>query len=274
MRSMLFRETPCATIAVPQPGHAWLSGQIIRAWGNSRFGSVTPYEEVCLAAEQHDIGWLAWEEQPTLNVRTGRPHSFRELDVAAHTAIWRRGAVMALAMGRYPALLISLHGTGLYANFDAASASEADRALVRHFLDEQCALQRRLVDSLSRDRRLGRFSGREAIERNRGLVRAADRMSVAICTGLRDVAIGCDNPNESIVKDVPAADCTTDIWLQAVDAGVTTIAVSPWPFSAATVGLVCEAILLPSRSFYDEGDMRSTLRAAERATMAVELKPA
>ena len=39
-------------IAVGQPAHAWVSGQLARAWGNGRFGTPEPREEVCLAAEQ------------------------------------------------------------------------------------------------------------------------------------------------------------------------------------------------------------------------------
>jgi len=55
---MMFRETGNTVIAIPQPSHAWLSGQAIRAWGNAEFGHVSPFEDVCLGAEQHDIGWL------------------------------------------------------------------------------------------------------------------------------------------------------------------------------------------------------------------------
>ena len=123
---MLYRDAPNTLIAIAQPSHAWLSGQIIRAWGNAAFGTVAPYEDVCLGAEQHDIGWLEWERSPTFNPATGRPHSFRELGVVAHTAIWRRGTEVALAFGRYPALLVSLHGTGLYERFDTDAANEMD----------------------------------------------------------------------------------------------------------------------------------------------------
>src|SRR5580658_4237741 len=131
---MMFRETPDGVIAITQPSHAWLAGQIVRAWGNAAFGPVTPYEDVCLGAEQHDIGWLVWEQAPTLNLATGRPHSFRDLTIAVHTGIWRQGTQMALVLGRYPALLASLHGSGLYASFDFTAATDEDAAIVRDFL--------------------------------------------------------------------------------------------------------------------------------------------
>src|SRR5262249_36204522 len=148
-QTMLFRDTTDGVIAISQPAHAFLSGQIIRAWGNSLFGTVAPYEEVCLGAEQHDIGWVVWGPAPSFDTTPDPPRSFRELGVAAHTAMWSRGTAMALALGRYPALLVSLHGTGLYANFDTASASETDAAIVRDFLAEQRQVQQRLTGSLS-----------------------------------------------------------------------------------------------------------------------------
>ncbi len=46
---MLFREDPEGAIAISQPAHAWLTGQLARAWGNQQFGDFAPSEEVCLA---------------------------------------------------------------------------------------------------------------------------------------------------------------------------------------------------------------------------------
>ena len=60
---MLHRADPDGPIVITQPAHAWVSGQLAQAWGNEPFGDFAPREEVCLAAEQHDIGWLVWEEE-------------------------------------------------------------------------------------------------------------------------------------------------------------------------------------------------------------------
>jgi hypothetical protein len=61
---MLYRLEKRGRIAITQPTHAWLSGQLARAWGNERFGEVAPWEEVCLGAEQHDAGHIVWEPGP------------------------------------------------------------------------------------------------------------------------------------------------------------------------------------------------------------------
>jgi hypothetical protein len=267
---MLFRDGPNGSIAISQPSHAWLSGQIMRAWGNAEFGTVSPYEDVCLGAEQHDIGWLEWEQSPTLNPATGRPHGFRDLRIAPHTAIWQRGTELALAFGRYPALLVSLHGTGLYANFSGAAA---DAAIVRDFLGGQLAIQQRLTASLRSDQRLGRFCDPAIIERNRRLVRTADRMSLAICTGMQDLAVRTEDPHIGVVKQVPTANGETDISLRVTDGDLVKVGVSPWPFAAAQVQVACEGILLPSRKFGDAADLQVGLRDAMRVVLAAELTP-
>ena len=52
---MLFRTDNADVIAIPQPSHSWLSGQLVRAWGNEAFARPAPFEEVCLGAALHDI---------------------------------------------------------------------------------------------------------------------------------------------------------------------------------------------------------------------------
>jgi hypothetical protein len=270
---VMFRETLDGMVAIAQPSHAWLSGQIIRAWGNAAFGPVTPFEDVCLGAEQHDIGWLNWERSPSLNTASGLPHSFREVSIAVHTEIWRQGTELALAFGRYPALLASLHGAGLYAAFDISAATDADAAIVRAFLSGQQAIQARLLYGLRRDAHLGAFATPSMVERNRGLVRSADRMSIAICTGMRDLAIRTDNAHQGVIRQVPTADGQTDLCMELVDGDMTRVAVSPWPFATSVVRVCCEGVRLLGRLFDDEAEMRAALRDAEKVVLPAELRP-
>lgn len=270
---MLFRRGGEETVAVAQPSHAWLAGQIARAWGNSEYGALTPYEDVCLGAEQQDIGWLIWEQAPTLNPKTGWPHSFRELDVDAHTKVWQRGTDMAMALGRYPALLVSLHGTFLYASFDYAAVSDAAAATVRGFLAGQAAVQRRLIEALRAETRYADVSTPEIIDRNRLLVRAADRLSIAICTGLQDPMVRTGVEGEGLVRDVPTARGLADLRISAVAGDPTQFTVDPWPFLTRSVRLTCEGILLPPGRFEDEAAMRTALRAAKGTVITAELHP-
>ena len=109
-------------IVIGQPSHAWLSGQLARAW------SPTPREEVCLAAEQHDIGMAAWDAEPKLNPETGLPRSFMQLELDDHLECWSRAARLVLPQSRYAALLVSLHGTALYERRATSTTSGCARS--------------------------------------------------------------------------------------------------------------------------------------------------
>ncbi|MBP2291864.1 DUF3891 family protein [Azospirillum rugosum] len=261
---MLFRDVGDDAIAIPQPSHAWLSGQLLRAWGNGTFAPATPYEEVCLGAELHDIGWLSWEAAPTLNPQTARPHSFQELGAAIHTGLWTDGVQRALAFGRYPALLVSLHADTIYGSFfDFAKATTEDAALVRRFLDDQHRFQRACIEALSDNPRYATALSPQAVERNRLLVAAVDRMSLEIGWGLTD---------EARIPNVPTAgEARTEVRLRSPSGNPADLVVDPWPFAADRVEVLCEGRLLRGR-FTDEGAMRRALDSAKPVTILTVLK--
>src|SRR5271170_7316932 len=134
---MLFRTEPSGVLAVSQPTHAWISGQILRAW-HERLD-----EPLLLAGEQHDIGWLDWEMAPTFNPETRRPHLFREIGAAVHSPMWRQGVERALAAwGPHVALLISRHGGVIYRRYtDRHRISEADAAAAQNYLNAQAPIE-------------------------------------------------------------------------------------------------------------------------------------
>jgi hypothetical protein len=241
-------------LVIGQPAHAWVSGQLARAWGNAAFPPPAPREPVCLAAEQHDVGWADADLEPTLGP-TGRPLGFTQLPRIEHVAIWRDAARRLLAQSRYAALLVSLHGTSLYASVDP----DADPA-IRSYLAEQHALQSSLAAGLPA----------EEVDRNRRLLRVWDRLSLALC--LPNLAIALD--------DVPAADGAATIRLApgAVGGGAarddravpattetTGVTLDPWPFGAPRVVVGCEARRLGAAG---------TLAGADWVALRWELSPA
>lgn len=151
---MLLVDHPDGKVAVAQPAHAWISGQLARAWAD-----VTPREEVCLAAEQHDLPWIDWERNPTYDPQTGYPYTFMSLGMPAKLAMWADGPDRLVAQSRYAALLVSMHGSRLYDGLDR-SAFERD---LRATLD----------------------AGEEEVERNSRLIATWDGMSLALLLGWR-----------------------------------------------------------------------------------------
>jgi hypothetical protein len=144
---MLLRQVDGAVIAIGQASHAWVSGQLARVW-NPR---PEPYEAVCLAAEQHDVGMAQWDLLPTLNPATGLPTTFIELDLDTHVRLWSAAPARLLTQSRYAAVLVSLHGSRLYAlrDLDAMDPDDADQ--IRAWEATQSAFRARLIAQLGAD---------------------------------------------------------------------------------------------------------------------------
>jgi uncharacterized protein DUF3891 len=226
---MLLRPDGDDVIAIGQPAHAWLSGQLARAWA----GPVEPWEEVCLAAEQHDVGMAAWEGRPTLNPETGLPRSFMELSLDEHLEIWWSAAPLVMPQSRYAALLVSMHGTALYERRDLARLSPHDVERLRAFLAGQADLQARLLADLRADPRTAAAAADDVVRRNQQLVWTWDSLSLGLLLN----------------------------WSLELD---------PWPFRDDRVALRCEGRRLTGR-FEDEEAMRAALAAAPWVTLELEL---
>jgi len=246
---VLLRDREGMTLAIGQASHAWVSGQLARAWGNDQFPAPEPFEEMCLAAEQHDIGWSDWDLRPTLCPATGRPYSFLELPPAEHVALWSGAPGRLLTQSRYAALLVSMHGTTLQGRRDLDQLEPGDRALVQRYLQEQRELQEELIGLLGADRR--RLAG------NRALIWAWDGISLALCLGW-----------QTLTNDVPAGSGSAALSLRMT--GEDEFTLRPWPFRAARLELRCEGRELAG-PFDDEWAMHEALDRAPSTALSFTL---
>ena len=251
---MLLRPEPDGSVlAIGQASHAWISGQLARAWGNGHLPRPAPWEEVCLGAEQHDVGMAEWDLRPTLNPDTGLPHGFMEMPLEVHLRLWSEAPEKLVAQSRYAALLVSLHGSALYERRDLERMPAEQAGQVRAFLDAQGAVQDELRSSLGADP--------VEVARNRRLVWTWDGLSLAVCLGW----------NPFTAEEVPGEGAAVDLRLEG--AGDRRFTLEPWPFGPDRVDLRCDARRLSGR-FQDEEQMRAALAAAPAETFAVELVPA
>ena len=224
---MLLRDDGDGVIIIGQASHAWLSGQLARAWGNDQFPAPSPREEVCLAAIQHDIGMAEWDREPTLNMETGRPHSFLEMPLRTHIALWSAAPWKLLTQSRYAALLVSMHGTALYSRRDPDVLPPQEAQLVRGYLDDQRTLQEDLIRELDLDR--------EELARNQRLMWTWDSMSLALCLPW--------DPHTA--TRVPSASGPVDLEMRAAAPNRFTLA--PWPFRTPELEVRCEGRRLAER---------------------------
>jgi hypothetical protein len=258
-----------AVIAITQPCHGWVAGQLARAWGNDSFGSFAPHEEVCLAAEQHDLAWATWEHAPTLNAETGLPHAFSTLPLAERLTFWPGAAErLVLPQSRYAALLVSLHTTRLHASFDPDREVPSVAQALRALRDGEDAFRVGVLATLRHDSRYASAAADEVIDRNYRLLSTWDWLSLIFCGGVSE---------SRVLTRVPTASGETDITVSPVDPSVAVVPGSasgesptqrvqrvrldPWPFSSASVHITWEGRRL-NGAFADQQAMRAALARA------------
>jgi Protein of unknown function (DUF3891) len=239
-------------LAIGQPSHAWVSGQLARAWGNERFGGLDPYEEVCLAAEQHDLGMGPWDAEPERNPRTGLPYSFTEMPIDRHLQQWRDGPRRLRVQSRYAALLASLHGSRLQRRRDLTRLPQDQADAIRVYLADQRAFQAALTASL--------HLSPEQLERNHQLLWTWDFLSLALCLDWAPTT----------AHDVPTATEPAELHL-APDDGGGSLTLAPWPFGTEPLSVRCEGRRLHGPYAGDE-ELREALEQAPWETLEFRLE--
>jgi hypothetical protein len=237
---VLVREEGDAAVVIGQASHAWLSGQIARAWGGDAVVPPEPREDVCLAAEQHDVGMALWDLAPSLNPETGRPRSFLEMELAVHLALWTAAPEHLLTQSRYAALLVSRHGTILYGRSDLDAMAPERAKPIRVYLAQQREMQAALIADLG--------ISEADVERNARLVFAWDWRSLGLCLGWP----------EGDTPPMPLAGGDGRVHFVPTEDGAT---LDPWPFAVPELVVHCEGKRLEGR-FEDEAAMHAALDRA------------
>ena len=254
---MLIRPEGDEIVAIGQASHAWLSGQLARAWGNDRFEAPEPWEEVCLAAEQHDVGMGDWDLAPKLHPQAKRPQGFTEMALEDHLRLWSAAPAKLLTQSRYAALLVSLHGSALYERRDLRRMPPAEAGAVRAYLARERALQERLIGLLGADR--------GQVGRNQRLLFAWDGLSLALCLRW----------SSHVAEDVPTAgEAAVEVRLEpASGEREERFVVDPWPFAAPEVGVRCEGRRIAGRH-ETASELHAALEEAPPVVLAFTLVPA
>ncbi len=249
---MLLRDDIAAGLAISQLTHAWISGQVLAAWAGKL------ERPLVLAAEQHDIGWLDWETNPSFDPRTGRPHLFRDIGATVHAPMWAAGVERALgAWGTRVALLISRHGGVIYRRFtDRHRSSAADAMAAEHYLTTQAPLEAAWARALGLEA--------DVLEHDTALIAFADTLSLALCGELK-APLDLEAPDRG--------GGLRKLRLESVSGAPDRFTLAPWPFSDRSLVIEGEARPLSGDRFADEAAMRAWLAAPERVVFRIGLTP-
>lgn len=237
-------------IAIGQQSHAWLSGQLARAWGNDRFPAPAPRADVCLGAEQHDVGWVEFDRRPRFNPDTGLPRTFLEGSIEQHLAIWRDAPDRLMSASECAALVVSLHGSFLSGlRLRAAAGKEP---LLEDHIDQEHQRQARLRARLGLSEEQASTIGDQ--------MRVWDGLSLALC----------HRAARFTAEDVPESAGKGTIDLRPAD-DPDSFFVDPWPFSSPEVEVRCEGRRL-ARSYASEEALHGAFESAPPLTLAFTLR--
>jgi hypothetical protein len=163
---MLIRDDGETWTAIAQPAHAWMAGQLARAWNPVLASSVV------LATELHDIGWSELDRRPPLHAPERRAAAFFEVRRDRRLALWKRVVERVEPIDPYAALLVSLHATNIHTRY----GDDQPRSFLAAQRDDQDELLARLPDAT-----------REQAERDADAIFRIDAISLEICGTAGDV---------------------------------------------------------------------------------------
>lgn len=220
---MIIRTHDDSQLFITQPDHARLAAQAISHWRDDGFDDNPRRPSILLAAREHDNGWR--EEDATTHVdANGKALDFICVPVEVRHRIWPRAVDRLAEEDPYAAALVAQHAMTVYGHF------ESDLAWFPFFE----TMQARSVAQLERSP----AGAAEHILADYRFVHAADRISLAFCTGW-------SQPLESYGRRIILRHDTVEV--------------SPDPFAGARVPLRILARRLPIREYASAADLRAAL---------------
>jgi len=240
-------------LLVEQIVHARLAGGLAGAW---RWPTPRPagHEAMLRAIDHHDDGWAEWDAAPELD-RDGKPLAFTEMSLVVSTAIWRRSIAIAEGIDPLATYMVAGHFRALlerHASWRSGPAEprEAAEAFLRLAGDRMAWAREACGDEPSGEPLRDRLALDDALR----WLQLFDAASLWLCC----------TPAAEGRFELPCGGGTrlpsATVRFVRLNAGqpqfggdpgqislAERIAVEPWPFDAAQVGLVANGRVAPAR---------------------------
>ncbi len=151
----------------------------MKQWGNSKFATPEPYDEVMLAVAEHDCGWDYWEKSPKISPQNKYPKNFLEMNYSDQAAIWKRSFLKHSKKHPYASALIALH----FDKFNTSILKKNKRASKL-----KAEIKEFVIDNLKLTN-FGKYGLDDEIINNLKFVQIGDIISLALCHGWRSTQI-------------------------------------------------------------------------------------
>jgi hypothetical protein len=225
---MIVRSDDEQLLLITQPDHAHLAARIMERCVSLR--AHPRRREVLRAVADHDGGWAVLDASPTILPESGRVADFINAPTPLRQSVWPRGVAL-LGSEPWAAALVAQHALTIYARFRTDEAWQPFFATMTHL----------------RDRMVANATGSlQDLEADYTYVRLADLISLAFCTGSRDLSQFGE-------------------WTVTPDGD--RVVVWPDPFGGVDVPVEIRARQLPAREFSSDEELRAALAGATAITL-------
>ena len=222
-------------LLIRQPDHAAMAADILAAWQADGVPGRPTRATLLEATREHDCGWIAEDDAPSVEPETGAPWDFVHLPAARRQAVWVR-AIERLAGSPHVAALVAHHAVTAYARYDGDPEW-------REFFQSMARERDQRVADLA-DRASGATF--DSFLRDYASLRAADLISLALCHGWQD------RFELDYYRGVP---------------DVATLTLTPDPFDGAAVPWQVPARRIPQRRYESDADLREAVARAPVETL-------
>lgn len=167
---MILFEREKSYVMVTQDDHAQISKQIAEHCKDDFYSDSKYFEEVILAIQEHDRGWIDPDQSPRWNDKSKGPFSFIDYPTDLKISFYKKGLDEVEEMSKYACLLCSLH----YSSF----VLDADEPAVQKFWEIEQQRQNRLYNELGIT---GHVERKETLMYHLDLLKFSDFLSLYIC---------------------------------------------------------------------------------------------
>lgn len=228
---MIIRRDSDALLFITQPDHARLAAEAIAHWRAGGLEAHPRRATILFAVREHDNGWIE-EDEATYVDDGGSPLDFVSVPLEVRHRIWPRGVDRLAGQDAYAAALVAQHALTVHGQMHG-------EAPWRTFFDEMTARRTVLLE------RCGVAAAR-TLDADYAFVNAADRLSLAFCTGWTQ-------PLESHGRRIILRSRTVEV--------------APDPFDGTRVALRVRARRLPDRRYGSSAELRASLDDAPIETL-------
>lgn len=106
---MVIRPLGSTWLILRQRDHACLSADLARAMSLPPFDELGQREKLLGAIAHHDDGWIAWDADPKIDPKLGRPRGFNEMERRDSLPIWRTSIELAAECGPLAGATVAAH---------------------------------------------------------------------------------------------------------------------------------------------------------------------